>query len=112
LVLYPAKVKDGLDWETINKLCDQNTDFKKFVEDVKIDFDSKRIHRAEYDDIPKDPSTFISERLKIEPLSGLRCQEDRRVHRAEGGWPSVTQPVKRCGQASAADLISVAGHSL
>ena len=33
------------------------------------------------------------------------------MHRAEGGWPSVTQPVKRCGQASAADLISVAGHS-
>jgi hypothetical protein len=66
LVLYPAKVKDGLDWETINKLCDQNTDFKKFVEDVKIDFDSKRIHRADYDDIPKDPAAFISERLKIE----------------------------------------------
>ena len=54
-----------LDWETINKLCDQNPDFRKFIEDVRIDFDSKRIHRSEYDPIPKDPAAFISERLKI-----------------------------------------------
>lgn len=63
-VLYPAKVKDYLDWETINKLCDQNPDFRKFVEDVRIDFDSKRIHRSEYDSILEDPSAFIEERLK------------------------------------------------
>lgn len=69
MVLYAARVKDGLDWETINKLCDQNSDFRKFVEDVKIDFESKRIHRAEYDEIPKDPAGFISERLKIEQVA-------------------------------------------
>jgi len=65
-VLYPARIKTGLDWETINKLCEHNTDFEKFIQDVKIDFESKRIHRAEYDDIPKDPIKYISEKLKIE----------------------------------------------
>ena len=65
-VLYPARIRDGLDWETINKLCEQNTDFEKFIQDVKIDFESKRIHRAEYDNIPPDPSKYISEKMKIE----------------------------------------------
>lgn len=68
-VLYPARIKGALDWETINKLCDQNPDFEKFVEDVKIDFESKRIHRAEYDDVLKDPIPYIQERLKIEPMA-------------------------------------------
>jgi uncharacterized protein len=65
-VLYPARVKPGLDWETINKLCEQNTNFKKFVEDVKIDFESKRIHQAEYDPVPKDVRQYLKEKFKIE----------------------------------------------
>jgi hypothetical protein len=65
-VLYPARIRGTLDWETINKLCDQNPDFEKFVEDVKIDFESKRIHRAEYDEVVKDPAQYIKEKLKIE----------------------------------------------
>lgn len=68
-VLYPARIRGTLDWETINKLCDQNPDFAKFVEDVKIDFESKRIHRAEYDDIIKEPAQYIIEKLKIEQLN-------------------------------------------
>lgn len=64
-VLYPARIREILDWETINKLCDQNSDFKKFIQDVKIDFDGKRIHRAEYDSVVKDPAQYISEKLKI-----------------------------------------------
>jgi hypothetical protein len=64
-ILYPARVKTALDWETINKLCEQNCDFQKFIQDVKIDFESKRIHRAEYDESPKDPALYISEKLKI-----------------------------------------------
>ncbi len=66
VVLYPARGMDFLDWETINKLCEQNGDFAKFVEDVKIDFESKRIHKAEYDEIPKDPEKYIAEKLGIE----------------------------------------------
>lgn len=65
-VLYPARVKPTLDWETINKLCEQNPDFEKFVQDVKIDFESKRIHRAEYDDVPRNMAQYISEKLRID----------------------------------------------
>ena len=64
-VLYPARGRETLDWETINKLCEQNPDFEKFIQDVKIDFESKRIPRAEYDEIPKDPRQYILDKLKI-----------------------------------------------
>jgi len=56
----------------INKLCDQNPDFGKFIEDVRIDFDSKRIHRSEYDSISDDPAAFIEERLKTSQSSDGR----------------------------------------
>ena len=65
-ILYPARVKDALDWETINKLCEQNSDFEKFLQDVKIDFESKRIHRSEYDEVLKDIRKYIKDKLKIE----------------------------------------------
>ena len=65
-VLFPARSRLVLDWETVNKLCDQNQDFGRFIQDVKIDFDSKRIHRSEYDLIPTDPIKYIKDRMKIE----------------------------------------------
>lgn len=65
-VLFPARSRQILDWETVNKLCDQNRDFAKFIQDVKIDFDSKRIHRAEYDQVLKDPANYIKDKMKIE----------------------------------------------
>jgi len=66
-ILYPARGRDILDWETINKLCEQNTDFEKFLQDVKIDFESKRIHRSEFDEVVKDIRKYVREKLKIEP---------------------------------------------
>jgi hypothetical protein len=65
-VLYPARFRQSLDWETINKLCEHNRDFDRFLQDVKIDFESKRIHRAEYDEVIKDIFKYIKEKLKIE----------------------------------------------
>lgn len=47
-ILLPAKYRDRLDWETINKLT-MNTDFKEFLARVKIDISSKKIHKKEYD---------------------------------------------------------------
>jgi len=67
IILYPARGRDTLDWETINKLCEQNSDFEKFLQDVKIDFESKRIHRAEFDEVVKDIRKYIRDKLKIEP---------------------------------------------
>lgn len=65
-ILYPARGRDTLDWETINKLCEQNSDFEKFLQDVKIDFESKRIHRSEFDEVVKDIRKYIRDKLKIE----------------------------------------------
>ncbi len=65
-VLFPAKSRDKLDWKTINKLFGQNKDFKKFIRDVKIDFNGKQCHPSEYDQILKDPIEYIKDKLKIE----------------------------------------------
>jgi hypothetical protein len=67
-VLYPAKLRESLDWETINKLCDQNSEFEKFLQDVKIDFEGKRIHKSEYDEVKNDIYTYIQEVLKIKQV--------------------------------------------
>ena len=63
-VIYRSKRKKELDWETMNKLCEINSDFKKFIQDVKIDFDSKRIHKSEYDEIKSDPEEYIKKIMK------------------------------------------------
>jgi len=65
MILYPARSRDTLDWETINNLCEQNLDFEKFLQDVRIDFESKRVHRSEFDEVVKDIRKYIQERLKI-----------------------------------------------
>lgn len=69
-ILYPARFRETLDWETINKLCEQNRDFEKFLQDVKIDFESKRVHRAEYDEVKKDIIQYIKDKLKIAQGNG------------------------------------------
>jgi hypothetical protein len=46
--IYPAKFREALDWETINKLT-MNSDFREFITTVKIDITSKKIHKKEYD---------------------------------------------------------------
>lgn len=51
-ILFRAKAKDILDWETINKLVGMNDDFKEFISQVKIDISSKKIHKKEYDAVP------------------------------------------------------------
>jgi hypothetical protein len=38
------------------------------LQDVKIDFESKRIHKSEFDEIVKDIRKYISEKLKIKQL--------------------------------------------
>ena len=65
-ILFPAKIKNQLDWETMNKLSQQNRDFAKFLKDIKIDFDSKRIHKNEYDDILPDPEEYIKKNISKE----------------------------------------------
>jgi uncharacterized protein len=49
-IVIPAKYKKNLDWEAIDKLA-MNNDFKEFIETVKIDLTSKKIHKKEYDSV-------------------------------------------------------------
>ncbi|MFN8388561.1 MAG: HTH domain-containing protein [Anaerolineales bacterium] len=58
-VLYPARAKDYLDWETMNKLCEQNRDFETFIDDIQRDYSGKKIHPSEYDPIISDPDDYI-----------------------------------------------------
>ena len=59
-VLYPARIKTELDWETINKLCEQNDDFRNFLQSVKIDVSARKIHRAEYDTVNPDIDEYVA----------------------------------------------------
>lgn len=47
-IIITAKHRKNLDLETINKLA-MNNDFKEFIETVKIDLNSKKVHKKEYD---------------------------------------------------------------
>ena len=49
-IIFPAKSRKNLDWETINKLT-MTSDFTEFISTVKIDISSKKIHKKEYDPI-------------------------------------------------------------
>lgn len=60
-ITYPAKFRDALDWETINKLT-MNSDFKEFIKLIKTDIISKKIHLKEYDIIVEE------EKLKREKI--------------------------------------------
>ena len=58
-VLFTARSKDYLDWETMNKLCEQNSDFETFIDDVQRDYSGKKIHASEYENIISDTETYI-----------------------------------------------------
>ncbi len=58
-ILFPARPKNELDWELMNKLCDQNNDFECFLDNVTKDFKVKTIHPEQYDKIVNDPEEYI-----------------------------------------------------
>lgn len=58
-VIIPAKPKETLDWETINKLCNVNPDFKGFIEGVKDNAKITKIQKDLYDKV------FDADEIKI-----------------------------------------------
>lgn len=64
-VLFPARPKDYLDWETMNKLCEQNEDFETFIDDVQRDYTGKKIHPSEYENILGDIDDYIK-KIRLE----------------------------------------------
>jgi len=49
-IIFPAKLKDSLDWESINKLC-INADIKEFFTRIRVDLTSKEIRKEKYDPV-------------------------------------------------------------
>lgn len=49
-ILFPAKTRENLDWDTINKLT-MNPDFKEFLKRIKTDISSKEIRKERYDKV-------------------------------------------------------------
>lgn len=52
-MLYSAKEKESLDWNTVNKLVNENKDFKRFLISIKKDILNDEIIKERYDKIPK-----------------------------------------------------------
>lgn len=50
-ILNPAKVKDSVDWETVNKLAGINPDFRDFLKRIKTDMSSREIRKELYDKV-------------------------------------------------------------
>ena len=50
-VLFPAKSREYLDWDTINKLARLNTDFADFLKRITTDTQSKEIITERYDKV-------------------------------------------------------------
>lgn len=61
-ILFPAKFKSELDWNTINKLAELNPDFMKFLKRIKNDLSSKEVRKEKYDKIYK--AEELIERIK------------------------------------------------
>jgi uncharacterized protein len=64
-VVFPASPKPRLDWETINKLCEQSPNFKEFLKHVRIDLQSKTLHKPEYDEVLADAPKYIMKTLGV-----------------------------------------------
>jgi hypothetical protein len=49
-ILFPARTRENLDWDAMNKLT-MNPDFKEFLRRVRIDISSKEIRKEKYDKV-------------------------------------------------------------
>ncbi len=49
-ILFQSKVRAELDWNTVNRLIEENTHFKRFMEDVEEDLQLRKI-KGEYDKV-------------------------------------------------------------
>jgi len=50
-IIFPARQKSELDWDTVNKLALENRDFKNFLKRIKNDLTSKEIRKEQYDKV-------------------------------------------------------------
>jgi hypothetical protein len=56
-ILFSAKSSDFLDWETIDRLTEENSDFKSFIEDLMEDIKLGKV-KSKYDKILPDADEY------------------------------------------------------
>lgn len=74
-ILFSAKEKDSLDCDTINRLVDDNRDFKSFLNDLMEDIKVGKI-KSRYDRVYEDEETASRELRENsnEPLTPFQKQ--------------------------------------
>ncbi len=50
-ILLPARVKEVVDWDTVNKLCGINREFREFLRRIRIDMTSREVRKELYDQV-------------------------------------------------------------
>lgn len=63
-ILFPARPKPTLDWETMNKLASQNEDFRTFLDDVVKTSRVKEVNKSKFDRILEDPQEYAASILQ------------------------------------------------
>jgi uncharacterized protein len=50
-IMLPAKPKEVIDWETVNKLSSMNPDFREFLKRIRTDMTSREVRKEMYDHV-------------------------------------------------------------
>jgi len=68
-ILFQAQLKPELDWNTVNRLIEENKNFKQFMEDVEEDLQLRKI-KGQYDKIftEDELSGYISDKKILEQI--------------------------------------------
>jgi hypothetical protein len=64
-ILFSAKTKDKLDWDTVNKLVEKSPDFEGFLKDLRKDCESNEVrNKNNYDECfaPEELSQHIKDK--------------------------------------------------
>lgn len=67
-IILPAKAKDIIDWDTVNKLSSINPDFRDFLKRIRIDMTSREVRKEMYDSVlDKDELLKSLSKKKVSP---------------------------------------------
>ena len=51
-IIFPARHKNQIDWDTLNKLARENPNAREFLRRITVDLATKEIRREKYDKVP------------------------------------------------------------
>ena len=48
-IIIPAKGRNDIDWNTANRLAEENKDFKQYIEHIRVFYQSDKINKSDWD---------------------------------------------------------------